>query len=170
MVIVCGSGFIDQHSPYSYILFQWNPNSKAGVSPSPGLAVHSGTKHMVEAVADAVRQEVPRQPKAHKLQDLFCTGEGVWGEGGCCATRRDSNPRLRSCSRKQSEQVALVGEWLQWLHREVAASLGCWVPADTSGCLKPDVVAAQVCLHKALLSAGIQIEICKDSPLPYPDF
>ena len=35
-------------------------NSKAGVSPSPGLAVHSGTKHMVEAVADAVRQEVPQ--------------------------------------------------------------------------------------------------------------
>ena len=28
------------------------------MSPSPGLAVHSGTKHMVEAVADAVRQEV----------------------------------------------------------------------------------------------------------------
>ena len=33
-------------------------DSKAGVSPSPGLAVHSGTKHMVEAVAEAVRQEV----------------------------------------------------------------------------------------------------------------
>ena len=28
--------------------------------------------------------------------------------------------------------------------REVAAGLGCWVPADTSGCLRPEVVAAQV--------------------------
>ena len=26
-------------------------SSKAGVSPTPSLAVHSGTKHMVEAVA-----------------------------------------------------------------------------------------------------------------------
>ena len=33
-------------------------SSKAGVNPSPGLAVHSGTKHMVEAVAKALRQEV----------------------------------------------------------------------------------------------------------------
>ena len=47
----------------SYILIHQNLNSKAGVSPSPGLAVHSGTKHMVEAVADAVRQEVPHRPK-----------------------------------------------------------------------------------------------------------
>ena len=67
MVIVCGSGFYDQHSPDSYILIHRNRNSKAGVSPSPGLAVHSGTKHMVEAVADAVRQEVPRQPTAQTL-------------------------------------------------------------------------------------------------------
>ena len=67
MVIVCGSGFYYQHSPDSYILIHQIPNSKAGVSPSPGLAVHSGTKHMVEAVADAVRQEVLHQPTSHKL-------------------------------------------------------------------------------------------------------
>ena len=33
-------------------------SSKAGVSPSAGLAVHSGTKHMLEAVAKALRQEL----------------------------------------------------------------------------------------------------------------
>ena len=33
-------------------------SSKAGVSPSAGLAVHSGTKHMVEAVAKALRLEL----------------------------------------------------------------------------------------------------------------
>ena len=33
-------------------------SSRAGVSPSAGLAVHSGTKHMVEAVAKSLRQEL----------------------------------------------------------------------------------------------------------------
>ena len=33
-------------------------SSKAGVSPSAGLAIHSGTKHMLEAVAKALRQEL----------------------------------------------------------------------------------------------------------------
>ena len=44
-------------------------SSKAGVSPSAGLAVHSGTKHMLEAVAKALRQELSgtgvRQDKIH---------------------------------------------------------------------------------------------------------
>ena len=33
-------------------------SSRAGVSPTAGLAVHSGTKHMLEAVAGALRQEL----------------------------------------------------------------------------------------------------------------
>ena len=33
-------------------------SSRAGVVPSAGLAVHSGTKHMVEGVAGALRQEL----------------------------------------------------------------------------------------------------------------
>merc|ERR1712012_854219 len=33
-------------------------SSRAGVSPSAGLAVHSGTKHMLEALAKALRQEL----------------------------------------------------------------------------------------------------------------
>ena len=58
VIIICGSDFYNMHSSDFYILFHGMLISKAGVSPSPGLAVHSGTKHMVEAVADAVRQEV----------------------------------------------------------------------------------------------------------------
>ena len=33
-------------------------SSKAGVTPSAGLAVHSGTKHMVEALAKSLRLEL----------------------------------------------------------------------------------------------------------------
>jgi len=33
-------------------------SSRAGIAPTPGLAVHSGTKHMIEGVAGALRQEV----------------------------------------------------------------------------------------------------------------
>jgi len=33
-------------------------SSRAGVSPTPGLAVHSGTKHMIEGVVGALRQEI----------------------------------------------------------------------------------------------------------------
>ena len=61
MAIVSRSGFSNFHSDNFDILFDGKIDSKAGVSPSPGLAVHSGTKHMVEAVADAVRQEVFHQ-------------------------------------------------------------------------------------------------------------
>ena len=160
-------------------------DSKAGVSPSPGLAVHSGTKHMVEAVAEAVRQEVSWHPWLHpcgrvfwiyiaKLLDLSGTGEGVRGEGGHCETGRNCHSRLWPCGWQQSEQARLSFSCCChnyclllsqicccWCHshcycycdhhhhqdqcsREVAAGLGCWVPADTSGCLRPEVVAAQV--------------------------
>ena len=160
-------------------------DSKAGVSPSPGLAVHSGTKHMVEAVAEAVRQEVSWHPWLYpcgivfwiylaKLLDLSWTGEGVRGEGGHCETGRNCHSRLWPCGWQQSEQARLSFSCCChnyclllsqicccWCHshcycycdhhhhqdqcsREVAAGLGCWVPADTSGCLRPEVVAAQV--------------------------
>ena len=50
------------------------------MSPSPGLAVHSGTKHMVEAVADAVRQEVNHQPTTKTLGASFLSAQ-VKGSG-----------------------------------------------------------------------------------------
>jgi len=103
-------------------------SSKAGVSPSPGLAVHSGTKHMVEAVADAVRQEV--KGSGVKV--------GVVRPGGIATPGYD-----HAAGSNQS--------------REVAASLGCWVPADTSGCLQPDVVAAQVVNMVQALDEGADI-------------
>lgn len=33
-------------------------SSRAGIHPTPGLAVHSGTKHMIEGLAAAIRQEI----------------------------------------------------------------------------------------------------------------
>jgi len=98
-------------------------SSKAGVSPSPGLAVHSGTKHMVEAVADAVRQEV--KGSGVKV--------GVVRPGGIATPGYD-----HAAGSNQS-------------------SLGCWVPADTSGCLQPDVVAAQVVNMVQALDEGADI-------------
>mgnify|MGYP002055134974 CR=1 FL=1 len=44
-------------------------SSKAGVSPSAGLAIHSGTKHMLEAVAKALRQEL-RGTEVRKITTL----------------------------------------------------------------------------------------------------
>ena len=37
-------------------------SSFAGQNPSEGLAVHSGTKHMVEAVAGSLRKELANEP------------------------------------------------------------------------------------------------------------
>lgn len=90
-------------------------SSKAGVSPSPGLAVHSGTKHMVEAVAGAVRQEVKGTG----------VSVGVVRPGGV------ATPGYEHAAGSQASQ-------------EAATSLGCWVPPTTAGCLTPQAVAAQV--------------------------
>eukprot|EP00092_Neocalanus_flemingeri_P009236 GFUD01009941.1.p1 GENE.GFUD01009941.1~~GFUD01009941.1.p1 ORF type:complete len:254 (-),score=105.17 GFUD01009941.1:14-775(-) len=90
-------------------------SSKAGVNPSPGLAVHSGTKHMVEAVAKGLRQE------------LAGTGVtvGVIRPGGV------NTPGYLHCTGSEESKAAMT-------------SLGSWVPADTASCLQPEDVARVV--------------------------
>eukprot|EP00092_Neocalanus_flemingeri_P076354 GFUD01094694.1.p1 GENE.GFUD01094694.1~~GFUD01094694.1.p1 ORF type:complete len:254 (-),score=99.28 GFUD01094694.1:6-767(-) len=90
-------------------------SSKAGVNPSPGLAVHSGTKHMVEAVAKGLRQE------------LAGTGVtvGVVRPGGV------NTPGYLHCTGSEESKAAMT-------------SLGSWVPTDTASCLQPEDVARVV--------------------------
>ena len=49
-------------------------SSRAGVSPTAGLAVHSGTKHMLEAVAGALRQELSGTGVSETCQRFPWTG------------------------------------------------------------------------------------------------
>ena len=49
-------------------------SSRAGVSPTAGLAVHSGTKHMLEAVAGALRQELSGTGVSETCQRFPRTG------------------------------------------------------------------------------------------------
>lgn len=87
-------------------------SSKAGVSPSAGLAVHSGTKHLVEAIAGAIRQEVAN------------TGVsiGIVRPGGI------ATPGYQHAAGNPESRV-------------VAASIGSWVPGKTTDCLQPEAVA-----------------------------
>merc|ERR1712126_331388 len=91
------------------------------------------------------RQEVSHQPATQTFKRTFSaqvkgTGVkvGVVRPGGIATPGYD-----HAAGSKQS--------------REVAASLGCWVPADTSGCLQPDVVAAQVVNMVQALDEGADI-------------
>ena len=105
-------------------------SSKAGVSPSPGLVVHSGTKHMVEAVAKGLRQELVGSGVA----------VGVVRPGGV------NTPGYQHATGKNVGHLqdlvkvpAGSGE-----SKEAMASLGCWVPPDASNCLDPEDVAKMV--------------------------
>ena len=89
-------------------------SSKAGVSPSPGLAVHGGTKALVEAVARSVRQEVA----ASGLTVSLVRPGGVATPGYSHATSNISQQSLDS--------------------------LGCWVPPDPALCLQPQHIAASI--------------------------
>jgi len=90
-------------------------SSKAGVNTSPGLTVHSGTKHMIEAVAKGIRQE------------LSGTGVsvGVVRPGGV------NTPGYQHATGSAESKSAM-------------SSLGSWVPPDTAGCLQPEDVAGVV--------------------------
>merc|ERR1712106_131662 len=87
-------------------------SSKAGGNPSPGLTVHSGTKHMIEAVAKGLRQEV--------------SGSGV--TVGVIRPGGVNTPGYAHATESKSAM----------------ASLGSWVPSDTSNCLQPENVARVV--------------------------
>ena len=89
-------------------------SSKAGVSPSPGLAVHGGTKALVEAVARSVRQEVA----ASGVTVSLVRPGGVATPGYSHATSSISQQTLDS--------------------------LGCWVPPDPALCLQPQHIAASI--------------------------
>ena len=89
-------------------------SSKAGVSPSPGLAVHGGTKALVEAVARTVRQEVA----ASGVTVTVVRPGGVATPGYSHAT--------------------------QDISQQTINSLGCWVPSDPSLCLQPQHLAASI--------------------------
>jgi len=103
-------------------------SSQAGVSPSAGLAVHSGTKHMVEAVAGALRQEIKGSG----------VSVGVVRPGGV------ATPGYEHATSQES--------------RSVGSSLGCWVPSDSSGCLDPDAVANTVVTMVQALDMGADIQ------------
>ena len=113
------------------------------MSPSPGLAVHSGTKHMVEAVADAVRQEVSHKPTTKTKTTLSAQVKGSGVKVGVVRPGGIATPGYDHAAGSIQSRCG-CGESVMGSNREAAASLGCWVPADTSGCLQPDVVAAQV--------------------------
>jgi len=82
-------------------------SSKAAVSPSPGLAVHGGTKAMVEAVARSLRQEVA----SSGVTVSVVRPGGVNTPGYSHATGH-------------------VGQ-------DTLTGLGCWVPGDVTQCLQP---------------------------------
>lgn len=90
-------------------------SSQAGISPTPGLAIHSGTKHMVEAVAAALRKEVAG------------TGVtvGVVRPGGV------NTPGYQHATESDSSKSTMQ-------------DLGSWVPASPSSCLDPVDVAGVV--------------------------
>ena len=89
-------------------------SSKAGVSPSPGLAVHGGTKALLEAVARSVRQEVAGR------------GVGV------------------SVVRPGGVNTPGYSHATQHVEEGTLASLGSWVPSDPSLCLQPEHLAAAI--------------------------
>ena len=86
-------------------------SSKAGVSPSPGLAVHGGTKALVEAVGRTLRQEV----EGSGVTVSLVRPGGVNTPGYSHATQEVSQQTLNS--------------------------LGSWVPTDPSLCLQPQHIA-----------------------------
>ena len=89
-------------------------SSKAGVSPSPGLAVHGGTKALLEAVARSVRQEVA-------------------GSGVTVTVVRPGGVNTPGYSHATQDITS-----------QTLDSLGSWVPTDPSLCLQPQHIAATI--------------------------
>merc|ERR1711936_900810 len=88
-------------------------SSKAGVNTSPGLTVHSGTKHMIEAVAKGIRQE------------LSGTGVsvGVVRPGGV------NTPGYQHATGRQCYQILFYVTYSGSAESKSAmSSLGSWVP------------------------------------------
>ena len=109
-------------------------SSRAGVSPSAGLAVHSGTKHMLEALAKALRQE------------LKSTGVtvGVVRPGGV------NTPGYAHATGTVSD--------------DARKTLGTWIPTDPAKCLQPENVAKAVVSMLDMLEVADVQEISIESP------
>merc|ERR1712098_325987 len=87
-------------------------SSQAGISPSPGLAVHSGTKHMLEGVASSLRQEL----RGSGVSVGVVRPGGVKPPGHSHATGSDKT-------------------------RALMEDMGIWVPTSPDDCLDPLDVA-----------------------------
>ena len=113
-------------------------SSKAGVSPSPGLAVHGGTKAMVESVARSVRAEVARSGVT----------VSVVRPGGV------DTPGYKHATEDVSQ--------------DTLASLGCWVPANPGQCLQPAHLASSILnIVNTMESQDIQeVNILPPPPTP----
>ena len=77
--------------------------------PSPGLALHSGTKHLLEAVAGAVRQEVSTLPHVTSFtQDLSLQVAGSGVTVGVVRPGGVATPGYDHCTGSQQSRWALT--------------------------------------------------------------